>query len=98
MKSARSLYISTLIALLPLLASCSSTTRVVATLEEPDQALMQACPPAPTFDPQKPLLLGDLVAGDVELAGMYHECRAKQSGLAKYVRTLLQRVKAAPGK
>lgn len=95
MKSVRSRSIYLLIALLPLLASCSSTTRVVAPLEEPDQALMQPCPNLPTFEPDRPLLLGDLVAGDVEIAGMYHECSAKQGGLAKYIRSTLERMREA---
>lgn len=55
---------------------------------------MQPCPDLPTFDESRPLLLGDLLAGDVEVAGMYHECRARQEGLVKYLRTVLERVKA----
>lgn len=95
MKSTRSLCISILIALLPSLASCSSTLRAQVNLEEPDQALMQPCPAAPLLDATRPLLLGELVQADVELAGLYNECRATQVGLAKYIRTVLERVKAA---
>lgn len=54
---------------------------------------MQSCPLPPTFDSSRLLLLGELVQGDIELAGMYHECRAKHDGLAKYIRTLQERVK-----
>jgi hypothetical protein len=75
-------------------ASCSSTPRVVANLEEPDQALMQPHPPAPLLDLSRPLLLGDLLLADQELAGLYNELRIKHEGLAKYIRTLFARVKA----
>lgn len=78
-----------------LVASCSSMPPAVVNLEEPDQALMQESPPAPTFDSSRPLLLGDLLLADQELAALYNELRIKHAGLAKYVRTVLQRVRAA---
>ena len=58
--------------------------------------MMQPPPKAPRLDESKPLLLGDLVMADQELAQLYNECRVITEGLQKYIRTLIERVKAKP--
>lgn len=32
--------------------------------------------------------MGDLLAADVEMAGMYHECRERHSGLVEWAKGL----------
>jgi hypothetical protein len=84
-RSSRNLCIAILTALCLSVASCSLTPRVVANLEQPDQALTQPHPPAPLLDPSRPLLLGELLLADQDLAALYNELRIKHEGLARYI-------------
>lgn len=95
MKSSRNLYIAILTALSLLLASCNSTPPAAVNIEEPDQILMQPPPKAPLL-PEGPLLLGDLVLADQELARLYNELRERMLGLQKYIRAVIERTKKKP--
>lgn len=53
-----------------------------------DSALMMPCPPIPMIPSQSDgtITMGDLVLSDIELAGMYRECRERHGALAEWAR------------
>lgn len=53
-----------------------------------DEGLLVECLPMPVIPVtnEGTILMGDLVLADVELAGLYAECRERHRGLIKAVR------------
>ena len=82
-----------LIALFPvLLASCSSVPVASGETIDPPQAnLVALCPAPPPLPAKDPLLLGDLVEADAELARQYLECARRHEGLVEWARGVTKR-------
>jgi len=84
------LLLTLLIALLLSVQYGCSTQRVV--MKMPDRApteLRLPCPPLEPLDETKPLLLGDLVQADAELALQYRECARKAQGWIDWEESVL---------
>lgn len=68
-----------------LLTACASPTKPALS---PPANLVAPCLPVPLLPPKA--TMGDLLAADVELAGLYRECARRHAGLAEWATGLQQ--------
>ena len=80
-----------LIVLLLLLVSGCSTPRVDTPKMRAPTELRQQCQKPDPLDETKPLLLGDLIQADVELATLHGECALRVRGWIEWEESVLGR-------
>lgn len=76
----------TIFLLLFSLQGCAQPIRRV--VEQPPANLTAKCP-APPLLPNK-ANMGDLLAADIELAGMYRECAERHAGLSAWAKSVTE--------
>jgi len=68
------------------IAACAQPIKRV--VEQPPANLTAKCP-APPLLPNK-ANMGDLLAADIELAGMYRECAERHAGLSAWAKSVTE--------
>ena len=82
--------------LLSPLWSCSTVPVVISTVDPPPANLTAPCDPPARLATAKPLLLGDLVEADAELAIAYRECLERYNGLRDWASGVTKRKDKTP--
>jgi len=75
--------------LLFLLFSIAACAQPIKRVVEPPPANLTASCPEPPLLPSK-ANMGDLLAADIELAGMYRECAERHAGLSAWAKSVTE--------
>lgn len=85
--------ILTALCLLALCGCATNTGTIRIRIDQPDQAMLEKCPPLPKLPEDKPLLLADDATDDMQVSDQYYECALRQRRLVDWVRGTLDRIR-----